>query len=68
MGAWACNDLQLRDLPAGGNINFDWTYHIPPEMELEDRKHYYHVSITDEISKYEFVVKRQSITGGEEDE
>jgi len=67
-GGLGCNDLQLRDLPAGGNINFDWTYHIPPEMDIEDRKHYYHVSITDEISKYEFVVKRQSITGNQDEQ
>jgi hypothetical protein len=67
-GGLGCNDLQLRDLPAGGNINFDWTYHIPPEMDISDRKHYYHVSITDEITKYEFIVKRQGLVGAANDD
>ena len=60
-GGLGCNDLNLKDLPEGGNINFDWTYHIPPGMDLNDRKHYYYVSITDEISKYEYFVRKQFI-------
>lgn len=58
-GGLGCNDMQLRFLPEGGNINFDWTYHIPKDLNLEDKKHYYHVAITDEIKKFEYVVKRQ---------
>jgi len=60
-GGLGCNDLNLKDMPEGGNINFDWTYHIPPGMDIDDRKHYYHVSITDEISKYEYFVRKQFI-------
>lgn len=58
-GSMGCNMLDLSKLPLGGTINFDWSYHIPEDQAAQIAGHYYHVSITDEIKKYEYVIKRE---------
>ncbi len=63
-GGMGCNNLDLSLIPEGGNVNFDWTYHIPPDMEMEDRSVYYYAAITDEIARYEYFVRRAGLLGG----
>lgn len=60
-GGMGCNDLMLERLGDGGEVNFDWTYHIPPDKLREadlDALPYYHVAITEEINKYEYLIRR----------
>lgn len=68
-GGVGCNDLPLRFMGDGANINYDWTYHIP-RGEIErgtiDAIHYYRVAITDEINKYEYVIQRRHEKLGED--
>lgn len=60
-GGIGCNDMPLRLMGDGATINFDWTYHLD-RGEIEkgsvDAMPYYHVSITDEINKYEYLIRR----------
>lgn len=61
-GGIGANDMPLRLMGDGANVNYDWTYHIPREEIDEgsaDAIHYYHVSITDEISKFEYQITRE---------
>ncbi len=63
-GGVGCNDLLLDHLGDGGQVNFDWTYHVPAEELYNpnslDAQDYYHVSLTDEIDKFEYLIKRDA--------
>jgi hypothetical protein len=63
-GGLGCNVLELGDkgkLPMGGEIVFDYTYHIPAEFGPKERDPYYYVAITNEISRYGYSVRRDPI-------
>lgn len=62
-GGLGCNDLLMDKLGDGGRINFDWTYHIPPgelaNQSSLDVLPYYHVALTEEIDKFEYLIERE---------
>jgi hypothetical protein len=55
---WPDGSDFLDKLQDGGRIVFDYTYHLPPDMPQKDRNAYYHVAITNEISRYGYSVRR----------
>jgi hypothetical protein len=60
-GGIGCNELPLRLMGDGATINFDWTYHLDRgeiEKASTDAMPYYYVSITDEINKFEYLIRR----------
>ena len=57
-GALGTNQLDLEKVKDGGKIVFDYTYHIPPNASATDRDPYYHVAITNEISRYGYSIRR----------
>lgn len=59
-GSLGCNFLDMSRIADGGRIVFDYTYHIPPDMQPLERDPYYHVNITNEILKYEYDIRRES--------
>ncbi len=62
-GGLGANDMPLRLLGDGGAVNFDWTYHLNRadiEKGEDDALHHYFVSITDEIAKFEYVIRREA--------
>jgi hypothetical protein len=60
-GALGANVLDLDKLRDGGEVVFDYTYHIPPDMAAKDRAPYYHVAITNEIKRYGYSIRRDRL-------
>lgn len=57
-GALGANNLEMDKFPEGGRIVYDYTYHVAVDLPQKDRVHYYHVAITNEISRYGYSIRR----------
>ncbi|MBI4866151.1 MAG: hypothetical protein HY816_04290 [Candidatus Wallbacteria bacterium] len=57
-GSLGCNFLDMSKIPEGGRIVFDYSYHIDSKMQQLERDHFYYVSVTNEINRYEYAIRR----------
>ena len=57
-GNLGANNMDLDKFPEGGRIVYDYTYHVAADLAQKDRVPYYHVAITNEVSRYGYSIRR----------
>jgi hypothetical protein len=57
-GNLGANNMEMDKFPEGGRIVYDYTYHVAHDLAQKDRVHYYHVAITNEVSRYGYSIRR----------